>query len=542
MSINALGNSYSAANLKKLYEAQQNQTGNFFEVNSKSNNTEVDFSTDGLQWLMNEDEKTGIQEEAINAAEAAKTYQASQAAAAQQANGATNTNAATNEELEKIKEEKEKLEASKKENLEKMDKIEEKIKAKAEAAEEHILEAAKQQEQQVADNEEQSKQVLNEQIAAYVAANKEGGDGMTRDQLQENIKAALPALPGAGDAIAALTAASEEVNEMDSYLSELNDLVQATKNIDCQLSALNEAETAAQKAAEEAAANKQCCDPIGFTVGEGADQVRYDFIKDDGNFDTTSDFLGAKDNWAEMEALDTDGDKVVTAEELKAGGIKAVKTDAQGNKTTVDAAEEFGKDFSIDLNSYKQGGTHSAIDTSTGKQELKGTFDVKIGDQTINGYNTLDDTSFLEQTYGITNDIQQETTTDALSAELQPHATFLETYKQKSEELKKQITEGYENIGVTEENINGINEATKKEADEQAKTFISSLKTEKNENENGNDNSMTANAEGVNETSELIDITSCMVEDDEENPFSTLMIDETGKGPEYMDELLLKAA
>ena len=48
-------------------------------------------------------------------------------------------------------------------------------------------------------------------------------------------------------------------------------------------------------------------------------------------------------------------------------------------------------------------------------------------------------------------------------------------YTEKSAELKEQIQEGFSDIGLSKEQMDGISEATKKEADEEAKNFFASL-------------------------------------------------------------------
>lgn len=161
---------------------------------------------------------------------------------------------ATGKSSEKIKEEIEELEAEKEENIEKMEKIEDEIENLAESAEQHILEAAKAQETTVNEHEEETKAVLDENIQAYINANKEGGEGMTRDELQENIKGAMPNTPEIADAVAALTAASEEVGEIDSCLGELNKLITDTQLIEEEIELKNEEYEAAVKAEEEAKA------------------------------------------------------------------------------------------------------------------------------------------------------------------------------------------------------------------------------------------------------------------------------------------------
>ena len=390
-------------------------------------------------------------------------------------NGTTATSGATSEE---IQEEIEKLEEEKAENIEKMEKIEDHIEELAESAKENIEKAAAAQNEAVKEHEEEVDKALDEQLNAYIEANKEGGEGMTRDELQENIKGALPNIPEVGDAVAALTAASKEVSEIDSCLGELNKLISDTQLIDEEIKA-KEGEYEAAVQAEEAA---KCCDPIGFTTGEGEDQAQYDFIVDDGSFDSTSDFLGADGQWSEMTALDTDGDNIVSAAELQAGNIKAVKTNADGSQEIVDLAEEFGEDFSIDLSSYEEGGSHSAINTEADEngngvndQTLLGTFSLNINGEKVNGYNTLDDSEWLSENYGIANGTETDSEAIEYSEELQPHVNFFNEYTELSEQLKTEIQEGYENIGISQEQMASIDEIAQKEGDEDAKNFFASL-------------------------------------------------------------------
>lgn len=390
---------------------------------------------------------------------------------------------------EEIKEEIEKLEKQKEANIKEMEKIEDHIEDLADKAEKNIMEAAKAQEEAVKEHEKETQEVLDEQLKAYIQANKEGGKGMSRDELQENIKGALPDIPQVAEAVAALAAANSLVNEIDVCLGELNSIMRDTELLELNIGAKQTEYDAAVKAEEEA---KNCCpppktcDPIGFTIGEGENKAQYDFIVDDGAFDTTSDFLGAENQWADMEALDADGDGIVNAQELKAGNIKAVKTDAAGNQSIVDLAEEFGEDFSIDLNSYKEGGSHSAIDTTADAdgnglvdQELLGTFNVNVGGESISGYNTLDDVNFLESNYGVTSDVETEAPTademEITSEDLQYHNNFFNLYTEKSSMLKEEIQLGYEQLGISKEHMASLNEIAQAEADEQAKNFFASL-------------------------------------------------------------------
>lgn len=443
-----------------------------------------------------------------------------QAAAALQGTSSTKATSgtervATTEESQKILDEIEELEKEKEENLKKMDKIEAHIEDLTEKAEANIMKAAAAQEDAVKEHEEEASQVVDEQLKEYVAANKEGGEGMTREDLQSNIQGALAHIPEVADAVSALVEANDQINEIDSCLGELNSLIRDTQSIESEI----EGKEAQFEAAEEAAEASKCCDPIGFqTTDENGNTVQYDFIKDDGSFDSTSDFLGSNNQWAEMQALDTDGDQVVTAAELSAGNIKAVKTNADGSQEVVDLADEFGDDFSIDLASYKQGGSHSAIDTTKDSdgdgiadQELLGTFNVNANGQSIQGYNTLDDVDFLSENYGVSSATAAEGTESAdsfeseYSEDLQPHIDFFNTYSQKVQELKESLMQGWDSLDISEDTMKDYNETSINEANQKAANFFKSLELSEEEGENetsitdevelGNESDVTSDAE-----------------------------------------------
>ena len=433
-------------------------------------------------------------EEAVKGAEKVSETEAATAASALNA-----TTMVDGEESAKIKEEIEALEEDRDANYEAMEKIEAEIEALTKKAEENIMQAAKVQEARIEEHEEETQAAVQENINAYVEANKEGGEGMSRKDLQDNIKSSLSNVPEVGDAISAAIEANAQITEIDSKLGELNSLITDTKEIEDEIESKTQQYDACKQAEQAEAEAKKACDPIGFTMGEGEEQVQYDFIVDDGAFDSTSDFLGAEDQWAEMAALDTDGDQIVSAAELEAGNIKMVKTDATGNQSVVSIAEEFGEDFSINLGSYQEGGSHSAINTATDSdndgtadQELLGTFSMNVNGQEVQGYNTLDDTEWLQENYGLSAETATEETTaentTSYSTELQQHVNFFNTYTQKVEELKEQLKETWGKLGQTEATLNALNEKATEEATEQVKESA----------ETGN----TAASEEVTETTE----------------------------------------
>lgn len=422
------------------------------------------------------------------------------AAATQAAEAVTETDAAAGATSAQLQEEIDKLNEERQVKMDQIEEIEDEIEDLVKEAEKEIEIAAKKQDKAVEEHEEKVQKVIDENIRAYVEANKEGGDGMTREQLASNIGNAMPNLPQVSEVVRALTTSSKLLDEVDSLLGDLNGLIRDVNSIDKQIEVKQGAYEAAVKAEQEAAAKKSC-DPIGFTMGEGEETVKYDFIVDDGAFDSTSDFLGADNQWAAMQALDADGDQTVTAEELKAGNIKAVKTNADGSQEIVDLAEEFGDDFSIDLKSYAEGGSHSAVDANAdhdfdgvADQELLGTFNLNIGGESVQGYNTLDDVDWLSENYGIDVDetsseaVRQSSEEAITNPDLKSHITFYTTMKQKVAEMRESINEGYKNIGVSEENMMEMDEIHKKEADLDAKKFLNSIgineedKTDKTQN------------------------------------------------------------
>ena len=85
-----------------------------------------------------------------------------------------------NEEAKKIQEEIEELKEEKEENIKKMEELEDHIEDLVDSAKENIAKAAALQEAAVKEHQEEVDKVLEEQLNAYIEANKEGGEGMTR--------------------------------------------------------------------------------------------------------------------------------------------------------------------------------------------------------------------------------------------------------------------------------------------------------------------------------------------------------------------------
>lgn len=407
----------------------------------------------------------------------------------------TNGTTATGATSEEIQEEIDRLEEEKANNIEEMEKIEDHIQDLVDSAKENIAKAAALQEEAVKEHQEEVDKALEEQLNAYIEANKEGGEGMTRDELQANIKGALPGIPEVGDAVAALAAASKEVSEIDTCLGELNKLIADTKLIDDEIK-IKEGEYEAAVEAETCPPPQTNCEPQGFQDSEGN---QYDFFIDkDGNSDLSNEteFLGYEGGkegqaqaWAEMTELDTNLDGIVDAQELSAGGVMVYKTDANGNQQAMTIEEAFGEDSDLAISTTqhdeaKEGVGPNNFNTGVGSEnnELWGTFDVTLNGETLDGYQTNDDLDWLKNNYNFTDYANEATLTEntdpsslEYSEELQPHVNFYNEYTEISEQLKANIQAGYENIGLSQEQMDGINDIAKREADEDAKNFFASL-------------------------------------------------------------------
>ncbi len=482
-------------NSSELLRLQQLEAAQTSGKNAVSNNEEalVDFSSSYTP----------------AAGEAAEADYAD-AVAALNATKSVSTSGLTKEEIEERLEE---LKEKREEIEEEMEAIESEIEELAEEAEKNIQAAADKKEQETEEYDEEAQKALSDNIKAYIEANKEGGEGMTRDELQDNIKNSLPDKPQLAEAMAALTNANEQVDEIDSLLGDLNSKILEANELDSEIGNLEEEE----KEIEECCPPPATCEPQGFQDNEGN---QFDFFIDkDGNGDLSNEneFLGyeggkaGKDAaWAEMTSLDTDGNGLVDANELTAGGVMVYKTGADGSQQAMSIEEAFGKNSDLAVNTIqhetaKEGVGPKNFFSGTGSEnnELWGTFDVTLNGETLNGYQTNDDVNWLKDNYNFTDYNTQNTTElenseleensnllnpNEFSEELQPHVNFFNTYTELSEEYRNQINGGYEDLGLTDEEIDGINTSIKAEADEQAQSFYGSLASDKTENAENKDN------------------------------------------------------
>lgn len=290
-----------------------------------------------------------------------------------------------------------------------------------EKAQKQFEEAVAEGIQKQKDISEEAKQDSENTVSAWV--NKFASGQITEEEFQAGLHGDLAEV--AGDAasniegvVADIAKAQGFFESVTGLLSKIKDLGNQNKQLQqniqtntAKVADLQKAIDAAAAAAKESSSSSsvdpdaKCCDPIGFE----ANGARYDFFIDkDGNGDLSNEneFLGAQNGWAAMEALDTDGDGKISKAELEgAENLKMVKTNADGTQEIVDIKDVFANAADdanvIDLSTYTAKGTKFG---DNNENTLLGTFEVDldgldVGEDAIEGYNTLDDINWLDQNY-----------------------------------------------------------------------------------------------------------------------------------------------
>ena len=258
--------------------------------------------------------------------------------------------------------------------------------------EQDIEEAIQESEEIAEEQKESASNIVSSELSKYKAGN------MTREEFESSLSGQLNTLESDGESkisevVLKLVRAEDKMATLDQYIAEFGALNEENLNLKDELDeTIEEYEEEKEKAAQESQDSVTETDPIGFEVNN----VQYDFfIDDDGDekLSNETEFLGAKNGWSELTALDLDNDKKVTGAEMK--GLKVVATSADGTQTIQDASEVFGEADFIDLSSYNA--TNELMENGN---TLLGTFNVNIDGQEVGtGYNTLDKVDWLDANY-----------------------------------------------------------------------------------------------------------------------------------------------
>ena len=310
--------------------------------------------------------------------------------------------------------------------------------------EELIEDAIAKSEEIQEDQKEASALIVKEELNKYTS----GKGSITYDDFQNNVSDRLDTLAGSANSklssvVLKLINAEGKMGILKGYIDSFQTYVDANKTLADKVSELEKsAATATDCEAEDVSSR---CDPIGFTVNG----VRYDFFVDkdsDGKLSNENEFLGATDGWAEMAALDTDGDGKVTASEL--GDLKIVTTDEDCNHGIKNASEVLGDNDYIDLNSYKA----QNQDFSNGNT-LLGTYSLNIdGKEVTDGYNTMDKISWLDVNYEFSDKekgINRFAKDNTETADIVDYSTELVDFNAKYTELGNNISEAWKKVGIT---------------------------------------------------------------------------------------------
>ena len=269
----------------------------------------------------------------------------------------------------------------------------EKLKQSIEQKVQEAKNECKKKEEQLND---EAKSAVKKAVDDFANSNGE----MTYSQFQNNVKNALGALNVDAElqsAANSLLSAEKDMAQIQNIVKEIGVLNESNAQLRIDIGSLNE-EIALKKAEEASKAQEEVSrtDPIGFKTAAGA---RIDFFMDsdgDGALSNEMEFLGASNGFAEMSALDTNGDSTVSYDELKnAKNLKVVVTGADGTQSVKDIADVFKSGDSIDLSSYAADGNKMEGTDNI----LAGTFNLNFGGQTIQGYNTLDTLDYLDKNY-----------------------------------------------------------------------------------------------------------------------------------------------
>lgn len=359
--------------------------------------------------------------------------------------------------------------------------LEKNVEALKEEIEELIEQAIDESEEIAEEQKEEAKKIVAQELDNYTSAK----GAMTYEEFQSNLAGRLDSLDSSSQSkLSSITIkllnAESKMSSLNGYLTQMNSLQNTNSLMQEQIGTKTvEMESLqAQMIEENANCEDDCCqrtDPIGFET----DGKKYDFFvdKDDnGLLSNEQEFLGAQDGWQEMSALDTNGDGKVDKSELEESDLKVVITDESGKQSVADAADIFGDEDSIDLNSYNE--LNQEMDNGNA---LLGTFGLTFGGEKIEGYNTLDTLDWLDDNYefsdkdmGIGRFAQSETIVQDDQSSY--FAQMISQFNQEYENLELKLEGAWSTIGVSRDEVtSAISEQMRQEAQEQAEKLEDQL-------------------------------------------------------------------
>ena len=365
--------------------------------------------------------------------------------------------------------------------------IKETVEKLSEEIKESLDAALEEQEQITKDEQKRINEMVQDNIAQF-KKDKENGKDVSLGDLQGQIKEGL-SNSGFDEEMSALVSdlvvTNAKMVQMDGLLSELGVINGQMKQLDTSMTELENTIEEQEKAAEEAS---KSCDPIGFKDENG---TTFEFVIDkDGNGELSnfSEFLGSENFFDEMVALDTDGSNDVTNEELTNAGVQVLVTNADGSQELKSIEEAFGgEEVNVDLASYTEAEEGAVAENG---QELLGNYNISIGDDTYEGYSTLDSEEYLLNNYTFTDadpaaaiagnaaegaeeaegEISERTnTTDGIDAFIEDYSAKLAAFAAQSiiNEIEAQQAEEAEEKEEETAAVDGAEGANNEEAEEE---------------------------------------------------------------------------
>ena len=355
--------------------------------------------------------------------------------------------------------------------------IKETVEKLSEEIKESLDAALEEQEQITKDEQKRINEMVQDNIAQF-KKDKENGKDVSLGDLQGQIKEGL-SNSGFDEEMSALVSdlvvTNAKMVQMDGLLSELGVI-------------------------------------IGFKDENG---TTFEFVIDkDGNGELSnfSEFLGSENFFDEMVALDADGSNDVTNEELTNAGVQVLVTNADGSQELKSIEEAFGgEEVNVDLASYTEAEEGAVAENG---QELLGNYNISIGDDTYEGYSTLDSEEYLLNNYTFTDadpaaaiagnaaegaeeaegEISERTnTTDGIDA-------FIEDYSAKLAAFEEQFANVVELLGLDEELIATVQEFAETTGTAAAQSIINEIEAQQAEEaeEKEEETAAVDGAEGAN--------------------------------------------
>ncbi len=169
-------------------------------------------------------------------------------------NGTQQTQTATNDGKtpEEIQTEIDKLKKDKADNNTKIKENKEKIKQLVAEIKTELHESKELKKKEIERHKNQVDRMVENKIEEYNKANKEGGDGMTKDELEKNISSSMPKNPDLSKAIAKELVANEKLGEIEKLNAEIDKLEIENKTIDEDIKVKTDAKAKAQEAQNQA--------------------------------------------------------------------------------------------------------------------------------------------------------------------------------------------------------------------------------------------------------------------------------------------------